>query len=61
MSLADMCAYDSQAEGEDWDGWSPWCGLLGREEWEIVGHVKDADRFYGAGEGSVSVSKFTRY
>ena len=52
--LADMCAYDSQAMGEDWEAWSRWCGIFIRQEWEGLGHIKDAKRYYEVGEGSVS-------
>ncbi len=41
-------------DGEDWEGWSRWCGVYTREEWEIIGHVRDAARYYETGEGSVS-------
>ena len=49
-----MCAYDSQAEGEDWEGWSRWCGLFNKQEWEVLGYIRDVARYYEVGEGSVS-------
>jgi hypothetical protein len=54
ICLADMCAFDSQAVGEDWEAWSRWCGIFDRDEWAIIGHYRDAKRFYDVGEGSVS-------
>lgn len=53
LCLADMCPFDSQAEGEDWVAWSRWCGIFDREEWDIIGHVRDAKRYYEVGQGSV--------
>ncbi|EIW73298.1 hypothetical protein TREMEDRAFT_67315 [Tremella mesenterica DSM 1558] len=50
--LADMCAYDSQISGVDWKGWSKWCGMFTREEWEILGYRRDVGRYYGVGQGS---------
>jgi hypothetical protein len=52
--LADMCDFDSQAEGDDWKGWSRWCGIFTREEREVLGHWRDAQRYFWVGEGSVS-------
>ena len=56
ICLADMCPFDSQAVGEDWEGWSRWCAIFTREEWEVIGHVRDAARYYEIGAGSVSDS-----
>lgn len=52
--LADLCGFDSQASGESWKGWSHWCRLLRRDEWEVAGYVADVARWYRVGEGSVS-------
>jgi hypothetical protein len=49
-----MCAYDSQAAGENWQGWSRWCGVFSRAEWEIIGYLRDVQRYYEVGQGSVS-------
>jgi len=54
ICLADMCAFDSQAGGEDWEAWSRWCGIFDRDEWAVIGHYRDTKRFYDVGEGSVS-------
>ena len=53
ICLGDMCTYDSQAEGEDWEGWSRWCGIFNEKEWEVLGYIRDAQRYYEVGEGSV--------
>ncbi|ORY34332.1 histidine phosphatase superfamily [Naematelia encephala] len=53
LCLADMCPYDSQRVDEDWTGWSKWCGIFDRAEWEILGHAKDVKRYYEVGEGSL--------
>ncbi|KAK1926180.1 histidine phosphatase superfamily [Papiliotrema laurentii] len=50
--LADLCPYDSQVAGEDWEAWSRWCGIFTRAEWDVLGYRKDARRYYEAGEGS---------
>ncbi|WWD05867.1 hypothetical protein V865_003951 [Kwoniella europaea PYCC6329] len=52
VCLADMCGYDSQSRGTDWEGWSKWCGIFTKEEWEIFGHGKDLKRWYDLGETS---------
>lgn len=49
-----MCAFDSQAEGTDFLGWSEWCHIFDSDEWEILGYAKDVARWYQVGEGSVS-------
>jgi hypothetical protein len=54
VCLADMCPYDSQARGENTESWSRWCGIFTRDEWELLGHLKDAKRYYSVGQGSVS-------
>ena len=54
MSLADMCPFDSQVGGDDWEAWSRWCDVFTRDEWEIIGHLKDARRYYDVGAASVS-------
>lgn len=59
VCLADMCPFDAQAEGDDWEAWSRWCGLFTRDEWEVIGHLKDARRYYDVGEESVSNVSFT--
>jgi hypothetical protein len=51
-----MCAYDSQAAGENWQGWSRWCGVFSRAEWDIIGYLRDVQRYYEIGQGSVSGS-----
>jgi len=53
-ALAEMCAYDSQAEGTDFATWSEWCQFFDSDEWEILGYAKDVGRWYQIGEGSVS-------
>ncbi|WWC85773.1 uncharacterized protein L201_000639 [Kwoniella dendrophila CBS 6074] len=52
VCLADMCGYDSQSKGTDWNNWSKWCGIFSKEEWEIFGHAKDLKRWYDLGETS---------
>ncbi|GFZ50736.1 hypothetical protein JCM24511_08494 [Saitozyma sp. JCM 24511] len=52
ICLGDMCAYDSQAAGENWQGWSRWCGVFSRAEWEIIGYLRDVQRYYEVGQGS---------
>ncbi|KAL7420830.1 hypothetical protein Q5752_004783 [Cryptotrichosporon argae] len=52
LRLAEMCAYDSQVAGDEWAGWSRWCGVFTADEWEGIGYVRDAMRWYGVGEGS---------
>ncbi|WRT63672.1 uncharacterized protein IL334_000595 [Kwoniella shivajii] len=52
VCLGDMCGYDSQSKGEDWTGWSKWCGIFTKNEWEIIGHGKDLKRWYDLGEQS---------
>ncbi|WVN90924.1 uncharacterized protein L203_106169 [Cryptococcus depauperatus CBS 7841] len=52
VCLADMCAFDSQARGTNWKGWSKWCSIFTQDEWEILGHGKDIKRFYEVGQGS---------
>jgi hypothetical protein len=54
IHLSDMCAFDSQARGTDWRGWSPWCGVFDAKEWELLGYIRDVLRFYDVGPGSVS-------
>jgi hypothetical protein len=56
ICLADLCPYDSQVAGEDWEAWSRWCGIFTRAEWDVLGYRKDARRYYEAGEGSVSLT-----
>ncbi|OCF36112.1 hypothetical protein I316_01984 [Kwoniella heveanensis BCC8398] len=51
LCLADMCGYDSQASGQDWNGWSKWCGVFTPQEWEILGYGKDLSRWYDVGQG----------
>lgn len=53
--LADMCPFDSQREGTEWKAWSPWCRLFDGYEWEILGYLKDVERYYEVGQGSVSL------
>jgi hypothetical protein len=53
-----MCDFDSQAEGDDWEGWSRWCGIFTRDEWEVLGHWRDTQRYFWVGEGSVSCVRF---
>ncbi|KAL1404998.1 hypothetical protein Q8F55_008616 [Vanrija albida] len=48
--IADMCGYDTTAR-ETWSGWSRWCKVLSRDEWEIVGYGADVERWYRVGEG----------
>lgn len=50
--LADMCGYDSQSRGLEWKGWSKWCRLFTKVEWEVLGHGKDLKRYYEVGQGS---------
>ena len=52
--LADMCGFDSQTRGTEWKGWSDWCGIFSSKEWEALGYLRDAERFYHVGGGSVS-------
>ncbi|WWC58080.1 uncharacterized protein I303_100615 [Kwoniella dejecticola CBS 10117] len=52
VCLADMCGYDSQSRGVDWQEWSKWCGIFTKAEWEIFGHAKDLKRWYDLGENS---------
>jgi hypothetical protein len=54
IHIAEVCAYDSQSIGEEWLGWSRWCGMFDREEWEVIGYAKEVLRYYEVGEGSVS-------
>ena len=54
VCLSDMCPFDSQVKGDDWEAWSRWCRLFTREDLEIIGHLKDARRFYDVGSASVS-------
>ena len=54
LQLMSLCAYDSQVRGLDWKGWSPWCAVFRQEEWEIKGYMREVERFYQVGEGSVS-------
>ncbi|WVQ93834.1 hypothetical protein IAU59_000912 [Kwoniella sp. CBS 9459] len=51
LCLADMCGYDSQASGQDWNGWSKWCGVFTPQEWEVLGYGKDLSRWYDVGQG----------
>lgn len=53
ICLGDMCAFDSQREGEDWEGWSRWCGIFTRQEWDVLGYMRDVERYYEVGQGSV--------
>ena len=53
-ALAEMCAYDSQAQGTDFATWSEWCHMFDSDEWEVLGYAKDVGRWYQVGEGSVS-------
>ena len=55
-ALAEMCAYDSQAQGTDFATWSDWCHIFDSDEWEGLGYAKDVGRWYQVGEGSVSSS-----
>ena len=55
-ALAEMCAYDSQAQGTDFATWSEWCHIFDSDEWEVLGYAKDVGRWYQVGEGSVSSS-----
>lgn len=52
--LADMCGYDSQAEGSDWSGWSEWCTMFTVKEWDLIGYAREVARYYQVGQGSVS-------
>ena len=49
--LAPMCAYDSQRT-EDWEAWSRWCSVFTPDEWEILGHIRDVEKYYSVGKGS---------
>ena len=53
--LADMCAFDAQAKGTEWEGWSEWCGIFRAKEWEVLGYLRDAERYYHVGGGGVSL------
>jgi hypothetical protein len=53
-ALAEMCAYDSQAQGTDFLAWSEWCHLFDSDEWNVLGYAKDVGRWYQVGQGSVS-------
>lgn len=53
IHVGHMCGYDSAAAPRE-SGWSKWCNVLSRDEWEAVGHIADAERWYAVGEGSVS-------
>lgn len=53
--LADMCAFDAQAKGTEWKGWSEWCGIFRAKEWEVLGYLRDAERYYHVGGGGVSL------
>lgn len=59
VHIGHMCGYDSAASHR-WSGWSHWCNMLNRAEWEAVGHIADAERWYSVGEGSVSLDYGSR-
>jgi len=54
MRIASMCGFDTTASGgtdpRDW-GWSKWCRLLTRDEWDVAGYVADVERWYRVGDG----------
>lgn len=54
FDLADLCGFDSQAGGVEWKGWSEWCGIFREKEWDVLGYVRDAKRFWHVGGGGVS-------
>jgi len=59
-ALAEMCAFDSQAQGTDFATWSEWCHIFDSDEWEVLGYAKDVGRWYQVGEGSVSALSVSR-
>lgn len=52
LAIASMCGFDTSVQAsEDRSGWSRWCRVLSRDEWEVVGYVWDVERWYRVGEG----------
>jgi hypothetical protein len=50
VRIASMCGFDTTLRADT--GWSKWCRVLSRDEWEAAGYLADMARWYRVGEGS---------